>query len=285
LSTETPTYTEHVYERQRAHGTPPLRRYLRRVWQGRGYMYFRTRAELKAQHFNSFLGQIWMLLNPLLLAAVYWLLFTVVRGSRGFDFLVFLVAGLFLFQYTSESGRLGMRSVTGGGSLIANTNMARALLPISSVLSAFSAFLPMLVVYAAFHVSAGLPVGRELLALPVIVLIQTVFNIGLAMLLATLNVYFRDLDNFRPYLFRIWMYMSPVLYRFQEVRESAPEPVMQLLRLNPMAPMLEGWHLILSDGVWPYPRLLITSSLWAVGLLVVGGWLFLSREREFAVRL
>jgi teichoic acid transport system permease protein len=286
LSTDAPTYTEHVYERHGAHGLPPLRKYLQRVWQGRTYLYFRTRAELKARHFDSWFGQIWVILNPLLMASIYWLLFTIVRqSSGGFDFLAFLVGGLFAFQYTSNAGRTGVTSVTGGGSLIANTTMPRALLPMSSVLAALFLYAPTLVVYAVIHAVAGFPVGPQLLALPLIVAIQTIFNLGLAMALATLSVYFRDTSSFVPHLFRIWMYLSPVLFRFHEVKGSPLGPLDFILRLNPLYAILEAWHQVLSDGRWPSPSLLIAASAWATGALVVGGWLFLSREREFAVRI
>ena len=286
MSSEVSTYTEHIYERHGAHGLPPMRRYLQRVWQGRSYLYYRTRAELKARHFDSWFGQLWVVINPLLLASVYWLLFAIVRSSsRGFDFLAFLVGGLFAFTYTSNSGRSGATSVTGGGSLIANTTMPRALLPMSSVLTALFLYLPTLVVYAVIHVVAGFPIGSQLLAIPLIIGIQTIFNLGLAMFLGTLTVYFRDTSSFLPYLFRIWMYLSPVLFRFHEVSGSAPSPARVILRLNPLYPMLEAWHQVLSNGRWPDQGLVIGASLWAVGILVVGGWLFLAREREFAVRI
>jgi len=285
LSSYAVTYAEHIYERHGAHGLPPLRRYFQRVWHGRTYLYYRTRAELKARHFDSWFGQLWVVISPLLLASVYWLLFSIVRQSRGFDFLAFLVGGLFAFSYTSNAGRAGSTSVTGGGNLIANTTMPRVLLPMSSVLSALFLYLPTLVVYAVIHVAAGFPVGGQLLAIPLIVAIQTVFNLGLAMFLGTLTVYFRDTSSFLPYLFRVWMYLSPILFRFQDVRDSAPSAAHVILRLNPLYPLFESLHQVLSDGRWPDLGLMLGASLWAVGILIVGGWLFLSREREFAVRI
>lgn len=260
---------------------------MQRVWQGRTYLYFRTRAELKARHFDSWFGQLWVVLNPLLLALVYWLLFTIVRrSSHGFDFLTFLVGGLFAYYYTRNAGQAGSTAVTAGGSLIANTTLPRVLLPMSSVLTALLLYIPGLAVYAILHLIAGFPVGGQLLALPLILFIQTVFNLGLVLVLSTLTVYFRDTSSFLPYVFRLWLYLSPVLYRFDEIQgTSAAGPAHVILRMNPLYPILETWHQVLSDGRWPDQGLLLIALLWAVGTLAFGAWLFLSRERDFAVRV
>lgn len=287
MSADTTSYTEHIFEHHGGHGLPPLRRYMRRVWQGRTYLYFRTRAELKAQHFDSWFGQLWVVLNPMLLALVYWLLFTIIRrSSHGFDFLTFLVGGLFAYYFTRNSGQSGATSVTAGGNLIANTTLPRVLLPMSSVLTALLLFLPGLAVYGVMHVFAGFPVGGQLLALIPLLAIQIVFNLGLALALSTVTVYFRDTSSFLPYLFRLLLYLSPVLYRFDEIRgTSAAGPAHVILRMNPLYPILESWHQVLSDGRWPDQGLFVMALLWAVGSLLLGGWLFLSRERDFAVRV
>ena len=100
----------------------------------------------------------------------------------------------------------------GGGRLILNTAFPRVLLPLSSVITAFMRFLPTMIVYVPVHFIAGLPVGPQLLwVFPVFVLF-VVLAAGLAMLVAAAQVYFRDLKNFLPYVLRIWLYASPILY-------------------------------------------------------------------------
>ncbi|MBW3661966.1 MAG: ABC transporter permease [Actinobacteria bacterium] len=281
--TQAPVY---VYEPHGTHRLPVLGTYLRRLWGRRAFLYYQARADLKARHFDTWFGQLWVLLNPMLLASVYWLLVTVIRGSsRGLGFLTFLFGGLFTFYYTRNSIGTGAKSVVGGVGLITNTTMPRALLPLSSVLTALMLYIPTLLVYAVFHVLADLPVGPQMLGLPLIVALLTVFNVGLAMLFGTLTVYFRDTSAFLPYLLRIWLYVSPVLYRFDEIPSGISDVIVTILKINPMYPMLESWHQILSDGRWPDQGLLGLSALWAFACLVVGMWVFLAREREFAVRI
>lgn len=276
----------HVYEPHGVHGLPPLRPYIKRLWGRRRFLYYQARADLKARHFDTWFGQLWTVLNPMMLAFVYWLVVTVIRGSsRGVEFLTFLLGGLFAFYYTRNSLGTGAKSVVSGGALITNTTMPRALLPVSAVFSAFLMYLPTVVVYAGFHLAVGFPVGPQMIALLLILALMTVFNLGLAMLFSTMTVYFRDLGAFLPYVLRIWLYVSPVLYRFDEIPANMPDVITTILKVNPMYPMLEAWHQILSDGQWPDPMLLVWSAVWAIGGLIIGGWVFLAREREFAVRI
>ncbi|MEA2320725.1 MAG: teichoic acid transport system permease protein, partial [Solirubrobacteraceae bacterium] len=157
------TAERHVYEPHRV-GLPPLRPYVRELWRRRQFAFEMSRTTLRAQHFNSVLGQFWLVLNPLLLTFVYFLLVDILRsGTRGADFFAHLMAGLFAFNFLSGSVTQGARSVVGGGRLILNTAFPRTLLPISSVLTSFVRFLPTLGVYAIVHVASDLPIGPHLL--------------------------------------------------------------------------------------------------------------------------
>jgi teichoic acid transport system permease protein len=271
----------HVHEPHKV-GIPPLVPYARTLWRRRDFAYELSRTDLRAQHFNTAFGQLWLVLNPLLLAMVYFLLVDILRnGSRGTPFFAHLIAGLFTFYFVQQSINHGAKSVVSGGRLILNTAFPRLLLPFSSVLTAFLRFVPTLVVYAIVHVAAGLPIGWSLLwALPILALF-VILAAGLASFVAAAQVYFRDLRSFLPYLLRMWLYISPVLYYAHEV----PGRYSLLLDVNPLAPLLTAWSDALTQGKHPSAHLLIVGGAWAVGLFVAGSLFFMSREREFAVRL
>ena len=136
------------------------------------------------------------------------------------------------------------------------------LLPLSAVLTAFARFLPTVLVYVPVHIVAGLPVGPELLwAFPLL--------------------YFRDLKNFVPYLLRVWLYASPVLYYPDEV----PGRYAWLIALNPLGGILSSWSEVINKGHAPEPKYLALAVAWSFGIFLVGALFFISREREFAVRL
>ncbi|MDP9497763.1 MAG: ABC transporter permease [Actinomycetota bacterium] len=270
-----------VYTPQRLR-LPAPRTYLADLWARRRFALELARTELRASNTGTLLGQLWLVLNPLLLVAVYYVLVDILRSDdRGTPFLAHLAACLFAFHLVTMAVRTGARSVTSSGKLILNTAFPRSLLPITSVLSALVRFVPTMVVYAVLHLVAGLPVGVHLLwALPVLAEIA-VFTLGVTLLVAALQVYVRDLTNFLPYLLRVWLYVSPILYYADEV----PARLVALLSVNPLFPLLAAWSDVLIRGHAPTATHLLQGLAWALGSLVVGALFFVSREREFAVRL
>lgn len=275
------TGSRHVYEPHRV-GLPPLRSYVREVFSRREFAFEMSRTDLRARHFNTAFGQLWLVLNPLLLAFVYFLLVDILhRGAQRPHFFAHLMAGLFAYHFVSGAIREGAKSVVSGGRLILNTAFPRVLLPLSSVLTAFMRFIPTIAIYAPVHVLSGLPIGPTLLwTVPVIALLA-VMAAGAAMLMATAQVYFRDISSFLPYVLRIWLYASPVLYFASDV----PDRYKPILDFNPIAPLLTALSDILTLGHAPPAGLLGVGLLWATGIFVVGALFFISREREFAVRL
>ncbi len=270
-----------VYTPQRL-SLPRPGAYLRDLWDRRHFAYHLARTDLRAKNAGTVFGQLWLVINPVLLAGVYYLLVNILRDrQRGADFLAHLVACLFAFSFLSTSVNLSSRAVTRSGKLILNTAFPRSLLPISSVMTAFARFLPTMAVYAVLHAVVGLPVGLHLLWVVPLLLEIAVFALGVSLLLSALQVYFRDLANVLPYLMRVWLYASPILYYAAEV----PPGIERYLAANPLFAMLAAWSQVLNEGRAPSGSYLLQGGLWAVGALVVGALFFVSREREFAVRL
>jgi teichoic acid transport system permease protein len=275
------TSERHVYEPHRV-GLPPVVPYVRELWRRREFAFELSRTELRAQHFNTVLGQLWLVINPVLLAAVYFVLVDIIRPRPGgIDFFAHLMAALFAFYFVSDAVRLAVKSVTSGGRLILNTAFPRTLLPLASVITAFKRFLPTLAIYIPVHLALGRPVGPELLYLFLIFGLFVVIAAGLAMLVAALQVYFRDLKSFLPYGLRVWLYACPILYLASEV----PDRYEPILVLNPLAGLLTAWSDVVDNGVAPSAGAFAVGSAWAVGLFLAGSLFFISREREFAVRL
>jgi|RhiMetdeSRZDD1v2_1073273.scaffolds.fasta_scaffold02923_11 ABC-type polysaccharide/polyol phosphate export permease len=275
------TSQHHVYE-PHVTGLPPLRSYVSEVWRRREFALELSRTRLRAQHFDTTFGQLWLILNPLLLAGVYFVLVDIIRpNSRGWAFFAHLMAGLFAYYFVSNAMREGVKVVVKSSGLILNTAFPRALLPVSSVITAFVRFLPTLVVYLPFHVIAGLPFTLHMLWIIPIVALLTVLSTGLAMFVAAAQVYFRDLSSFLPYVLRVWLYVSPVLYYAKQV----PERYKWLLDINPLAPLLTAWSDVLNFGRAPAPRDIALGAAWAFALFVGGALFYISRERDFAVRL
>src|SRR5262249_51777911 len=136
-----------VFERTKT-GLPPLKEYVGEIWNRRPFIWHLARTELKARNYDTVIGQVWILLDPLLLAAVYYLLRTVVRPA-GTDLdrnsiIAHLITGVMFFQYTSHALTDGARSITGNAQMILNTAFPRAIFPLVSVVEAFLDFAPTL---------------------------------------------------------------------------------------------------------------------------------------------
>ena len=264
-------------------GLPNLPKYLKDIWLRREFAGELSRATMRSQEASTFFGRMWLVINPLFLGSVYFVLVSIISNGahNGADYMAHLLAGLFAFQFFSQSMMNGSKSVLGVGKLVINRSFPRLILPVSSVLIAFYRFLPSIVVYFVFHLITKQPLSlNQLYAIPAFLMIF-VFSIGVAALLATVQVYFRDLKSFLPYLSRILLYATPVLY----YADAIPENLKFMQYVNPLFGMFGAWGDALVRGEVPATSLWISGLLWSVGTLLLGTFVFLSREREFAVRI
>jgi teichoic acid transport system permease protein len=272
---------QHVYEPHRI-GLPPIIPYVRELWRRREFAFELSRTKLQAQHFDTVFGQFWLVLNPMLLALVYFVLVDILRhGHRPHGFFAHLVAGIFAYYFVSGAVREGVKSIVKGGRLVLNTAFPRALLPLSTVISSFWNFIPTFVIYIPIHIASGFPIGLVDLWLIPIVFLLAMIAAGLSMFVAALQVYFRDVRSFLPYVLRVWLYASPVLYYANEV----PHHWGWLIKANPIGSLLAAWSVVLQRGHAPPPVDMLFGIGWAVALFALGALFFMSREREFAVRL
>src|SRR5919204_373794 len=124
----------------------------------------------------------------------------------------------------------------------------------------------LMLVWLVIHFAAGKGLTVSMLWAPLLVLIITVFAAGVAMFCAAAEVYFRDLSSFLPYVLRIWMYISPVLYYWEDV----PQHIRRWLLINPLSSILASWSDVLNKGISPHPGLMAIGSAWAVFALIFG---------------
>jgi len=273
----------HQYGPHRA-GLPHVVSYFREVWRRREFAAEMSKATMRGANSNTFFGQAWLVLNPLLLAGVYYLLVTIIRQRHDPSFFTHLTGSLFAFTLVQTAISTGATSVTGSGKLVLNTAFPRLLIPLSAVRTAFFRFLPTVPVYLVLHLISQRVWSPKMLLSLFFLLTMVVFSMGLAAIVATLQVYFRDTSSFLPYFLRLWMYVSPVLWA-PEMLGSMSRWMQVVIQLNPMYGMLGGYTDLLQEDRFPPSYMWVTSSAWALGFAVLGFLFFMSREREFAVRL
>jgi teichoic acid transport system permease protein len=281
----------HVFEPHRA-SLPPLIPYIKEFWRRRAFAIELSRFADKAEYLDSKLGRVWLVLNPLLLAMVYFLLVTVIKGGKstnGLTPLAHILIGLFTFYFAQNTITAGAQSITAGGRLILNQAFPRALLPFSSTISSFIQFLWTMPVYIVFVLickwaspATKIPgLTWNYLWIPFIVICIGITAFGLTLLFATLNVYFRDTSKILHYLMRIWLYISPVLWLPTAL--SGWHRVM--IYLNPLGPTIAATSQVWILGKSLTHLQIVGCLFWALASLLFGGYFFISRERDFAVRI
>ena len=281
-----------IHEPHRA-GIPPLEPYFRDLWGRRHFASAYSSANIRAANVQTFFGQAWLVINPTLLALVYYMLVSVIGNGGdgtfrgGMAVLAHITSGLFLFTFVSGAMQTGAGAITGGGALILNTAFPRLLLPLAQVRTAFFRFLPTLPVFIVIRILAGEPWTLAISLCLFFLATAVLMAIGLAAAMATFQVYFRDASSFLPYFSRIWLYLSPVLW-FPEKLLNATIGGFKVglwANLNPMFSIVGGWSETALNGQVP-PLWMFGFALgWSVVISVAGVLYFMSRERDFSVRI
>ncbi|HUE38502.1 MAG TPA: ABC transporter permease [Candidatus Binatia bacterium] len=227
--------------------------------------------QLKVRYRGSVLGFVWTFLNPLLLMAVYALVFRFYMRIAVPNYALFLLAGLLPWQWFASSLNEGTNAVVGGSSLVTKSLFPTEILPTVVVLANMVNFLlsiPLLWIAGWIYGIAPSPLPW-LSLLPVIVL-QFAFTLGLVLALAALNVHYRDVQHIVSNLLLLWFFLTPIVYPESQV----PEAMRPLLLLNPMALFIHGYHDVLVQSSWPSLEILGALTLYALIALLVGAKIY-----------
>ena len=242
--------------------------YVRNLWRWREFGWFLAMGNLKARNASTSLGLFWWVLNPLIMAAVYFLVFGVIfEGRRGdADFLAWLLSGVFVFNFTATTMTSGANSILANRRLLVNIRFPRLVLPISAVIETGVGFILSIPVYyvIAWPVNGVLP-GRSILWLPLAIGLHTVFNLGLAAFTARLAVPFRDINNLIPHINRLWLYLSPIIWPLSLI-EGRGGWLEQLASINPMFGLLSFYRMALMGRELDVSAF-VTALVW---VLVIG---------------
>ncbi|MDT0203795.1 ABC transporter permease [Nocardioides sp. AE5] len=260
---------------------PSLGAYLATMWQRRHFAFRLASSKAYARNQGSYLGQVWAILNPVLWATVYFMVFgLILKTDRGIDnFVGFLVAGVFMFHFVSACISNGAKAITSNQGVITALQFPRALLPVATVLSELFTLLPALLVLLLIVPATDEPLSPAMLLMPVAVLLAWLFGTGIAFICARLVVQFRDVQQLIPFVLRAAMYMSGVFFSIEHYAgDSAFAP---LLENQPIAVFLRLVRSTLLEGVPMTPSTWLWAVGWALGTLVIGFIFFWQAEESY----
>ena len=259
--------------------------------------------ELKVRYKHSALGFAWSLLTPLLMTAIFTVVFATFLRIPVDRFAAFFLAGYLIWQFFANSVNASVGAIVSNGSLIRKVYFPREVIPLSLVLSqAVHLLLALVVTAPLFYLMRGnfLP---YLPAILVGLVLLVAFTAGMSMLFAAINVTFRDLQELTQVLFMAWFYGTPIIYPRYLVDDAAATaegwivPILPwiqgIIAANPMTWFVQIFQRPLygvpappdvgaAPPAWPDPMTFAVCAAWAVGTLVLGWWLFRRRAVSFA---
>jgi teichoic acid transport system permease protein len=256
------------YGLTRSAARPPLLKYLSDLWQWRHFITGFATARNVAMYTDARLGQVWQVLTPLLNAAVYYLIFGVILDTRRGvpNFIAFLVAGVFIFNFTQRSFIIASRVINDSLPLIRALYFPRAALPLGYVLIELQQLMISMVVLVTIVLATGEPLTWYWLLVIPVLLFQAFFNVGAGLILARIGAGVDDVSQLLPFIVRTWMYASGVMFSIQTLKNLAGHHKLSyLLQINPAAvyitltrtALLKSQRLSI-PGAAPYNRHLCT---------------------------
>jgi len=260
------------------------RNYLRNLWRWREFSWFLALSNLKARNASTSLGLFWWVLNPLIMAGVYYLVFGLILNGRQGEpqFVAWLLSGVFAFNYTATALTSGANSILANRRLLVNIRFPRLILPISALIETGIGFLfSIIVFYLIAWPADGVIPGVDLVWLPVAVALHSVFNLGLAGWSARMAIPFRDINNLIPHLSRLWLYLSPIIWPLSFLRDRGGL-VEDLALLNPIYGILSLYRTALMGREMDLAAVLV-AIFWTL-VLGAGGILSFVRHEGNMVR-
>lgn len=236
---------------------------------------------LKIRYKSSVLGVFWSMLGPLFLILIYSVFLGLIRVPIH---LPTLVSGIIVWQFLAMCTGDALHSILGNANLVTKASFPRVILPLSMVGANAVNFVLSFLVLVAYLVWARVGAGA-LWWLPAVAVSQLALCLGLALVIGSVNVFFRDTEHVLSVVMLAWFFMSPVIYEPSMVMEAFPEWVHWLFFLNPMSGVLTGYRMALlgSDPVALKFLGLSLGMCW--GVLGVGLWVFGVSEPRFGDEL
>jgi lipopolysaccharide transport system permease protein len=237
-----------------------------------------TQKEVKLRYKNSWLGYLWSVANPLAFAALYFVAFRVYMRVDIPQYPLFLIAGLFPWQWITNAMSAAPNLFLTNTSLIKKVRFPRNILVGSAVLNDGIHFLCSIPVLVGFLLVYGShPSWSWLIGIPILALGQLLLLYGLAVTIASLNLFFRDLERLTTLVVTFLFFLTPIVYS----ESMIPPQYRALLYLNPAAPFILSWRDLFLLGRLDWP-IIAVGYLYATVAFGVGSLIYAKLSRKFA---
>lgn len=251
---------------------------LKEIFKFKNLIYNLVSRDLKVKYKGSILGFFWSLLNPLVMLVVYTIAFKYIIRIKVPNFPLFFLCGFLPWTFLSLSLSVAVSSIKDNANLVKKVYFPREILPLSIVLSNLVQFLLTFIILIPALLFFNIKLGFGLLFLPLIILFQIAFTLGLAYILSALNVFYSDVRHLLEIFLQIWFWLTPIIYPVILV----PERFQSLYRLNPAVLFVESYRNSLLENKALSFSALITLFLIGIVSLILGHLVFNRYNKRFA---
>lgn len=243
--------------------------------------------DLKVKYRRSTLGLLWSVLNPLLMAIVISIVFQNFFRIGEPNFAVYYLTGSLIFNFMNEATSSAMVSIVGNAPLIKKVYIPKYIFPLEKVMFAFVnmlfSMIALVIMMGATKIGLiGVPselhITWTVLLFFIPMLYTLVFSLGLGLILAAINVYFRDVGHLYSVWTMAWMYLTPVIYPMNMVEGSW---VMNVIQLNPMYYFVTYFREVMMRGTVPGLKMNLLCMGISLLFLVLGLWVFKKKQDRF----
>ncbi len=248
------------------------------VYQYREMLKNLVRKDLRTRYKGSFFGFFWTFINPLLQLLVYTAIFSTIMRVNIDKYYMFLFVALLPWIFFSTSVLLSTSSIISNKDLVKKIYFPRIILPLSVVTSGLINLLFGFIIVLLALIFSGVGITWAILYLPVVIFVAYVMTLGFSLLFSSLNVFFRDLEHILGIITMAWFYFTPVLFSVDMI----PKAYLKVFFLNPMTPIILSFRDILFYGQAPDWTMLGVNLLTGLLLVLFGGIVFSSLQRNFA---
>ncbi len=255
---------------------------IREIYNYRELLSVFVRKELKVKYKNSVLGFLWSFINPIVMAIVYTLIFSVVFPNPIKNFPIFLLIGLLPWNFFLLSLANCTNSIIANSNLITKVFFPREIIPLSIVLAALVDFMLEMTVIFVILLVLGYNFIPFLPLFILVVFLQVVLITGFSLFFSSLTVYFRDIQQLIGLLLTIWFFATPIVYDIGFVSNKSTLAAMALKIFNPMTSIVLLYRQALLHLGWPSINLLIYAFGGSFGVFFLGYFVFQKYSPNFA---
>ncbi len=238
-----------------------------------------VKKDIRGKYKASFLGILWTFVNPLLTTLVYAIVFPFILKNTEPHYVTYLIIGILPWTYFTNTIVIGTNVILGNAGIIKKVYFPREILPISANTSGLINFLVSCLIIFLFLICSGIWFSPYLLFLPLIIMIQYVFQLGIILIASAVEVYVRDAEYIINFLVSMLFYLTPILY---SVKMFEGSPIANLIKLNPMATIINSYRNILFYQTMPEIKALLITFGVSLLLLWIGFKIFNKLQRGFA---